>query len=116
MAKLEVLSGKRKGKTYDVPDAGEVSIGNRKSAGITLRDPWISHKHAKISSDGGRFFIEDLGSSNGTWIDGEKVEKHELSGGQFVYFGKTKTRFLTGDEVAGPAPADEPGDTPGGTR
>jgi len=112
MAKLEVLSGKRKGKTYDVPDAGEVSIGNRKSAGITLRDPWISFKHAKICGESGSFFIEDLGSSNGTWIDGQKIQRQELSAGQLVYFGKTKTRFLTGDEVVGPAPADDPGDAP----
>lgn len=92
MAKLEILSGKREGSIVDLDD-GEFDVGNRKSAQISIRDPWISYNHARISGSGGRYVIEDLGSSNGTWINGEKIQRQELSGSLLIYFGKTKTRF-----------------------
>lgn len=107
-AKLEFLSGKRKGDVFEFDASGEeFGIGNRKSAQIRVRDPWISYKHAKICLDGGRFFIEDLGSSNGTWVDGERIERRALEPGMLLYLGKTKIKFLQ----EGPAPAQA---APGG--
>lgn len=103
-ARLEVLSGKGKGKVFDLPAAGEVDIGNRKAAKISIRDPWISYNHAKIVGEDGRLFIEDLGSSNGTWVDGAKIKRHELREGLLLYFGKTKVRVIGADAPAG-APA-----------
>ncbi|HBP18184.1 MAG TPA: hypothetical protein DEA08_10380, partial [Planctomycetes bacterium] len=88
---------------------GEFDIGNRKSAAISIRDPWISYNHAKIHGQGGRFFIEDLGSSNGTWIDSKKIERQELSGKTLIYFGKTKARF---EGAEAPAAAAAGGDKP----
>ena len=92
-AKLEFLSGKRKGDVFDLADSDEFGIGNRKSAQIRVRDPWISYKHAKICVDSGRFFIEDLGSSNGTWIDGQRIQREPLKPGMLLYLGKTKLKF-----------------------
>ncbi|MBL4846794.1 MAG: FHA domain-containing protein [Planctomycetes bacterium] len=92
-AKLEFLSGKRKGDVFELADREEFGIGNRKSAQIRVRDPWISYKHAKICVDSGRFFIEDLGSSNGTWIDGQRIEREPLKPGMLLYLGKTKLKF-----------------------
>jgi chromosome segregation ATPase len=92
VAKLEILTGKQQGTVIDLQD-GDFDIGNRKSAQISIRDRWISYNHARISSSAGRFVIEDLGSSNGTWIDGEKIKRHELSGDTLIYLGKTKIRF-----------------------
>lgn len=111
VAKLQILSGKKRGSVFDLSDGSEVDIGNRKSAQISIRDPWISYNHAKISAQSGRFFIEDLGSSNGTWINGEKIKRQELSGSAVIYFGKTKVKFLPEGEgaavatTAAPAPA-----------
>lgn len=96
-AKLEFLSGKRKGEVFELADGDEFGIGNRKSAKIRVRDPWISYKHAKICVDAGRFFIEDLGSSNGTWIDGQRIEREPLKPGMLLYLGKTKLKFLQDD-------------------
>ena len=94
MAKLQILSGKRQGAVIELA-TGDVDIGNRKSAKLSIRDPWISYNHAKISGQDGRFYIEDLGSSNGTWINGEKIKRHELTTSVLIYFGKTKVRFTT---------------------
>lgn len=100
-AKLEFLSGKRKGDVFELADGDEFGIGNRKSAKIRVRDPWISYKHAKICVDAGRFFIEDLGSSNGTWIDGQRIEREPLKPGMLLYLGKTKLKFLQDDPPQG---------------
>jgi pSer/pThr/pTyr-binding forkhead associated (FHA) protein len=97
MAKLQILTGKRKGAVFELPNAVDIDIGNRKSAKLSIRDPWISYNHAKISKQGTTFVIEDLGSSNGTWINGEKIKIHELTTSVLIYFGKTKVRFTTDD-------------------
>jgi myosin heavy subunit len=114
MAKLQILTGKKRGSTFDLPATADTDIGNRKSAALSIRDPWISYNHAKISSQNGRFVIEDLGSSNGTWIDGKKIKRAELSASVLIYFGKTKCRF-TADKAAGAAPSAAPTATPAGS-
>lgn len=96
-AKLQILSGKRQGTVFDLPDT-DVDIGNRKSAKLSIRDPWISYNHAKITTQDGKFFIEDLGSSNGTWINGKKITRQELRSNVLIYLGKTKVKFIVGDE------------------
>ncbi|MGE0708349.1 MAG: FHA domain-containing protein [Planctomycetota bacterium] len=111
MAKLEILTGKRKGEVIDLAD-GDNDIGNRKDAKIRIRDPWISYSHAKIVGAGGRFVLEDLGSSNGTWVNGEKVQRCELSGSTLIYLGKTKCRFQ--GEAAPVAAAAPPLGAPAG--
>ena len=101
-ADLKILSGKRQGFVFHLDEGTDVDIGNRKSAKLSIRDPWISYNHARISGEGGRFFIEDLGSSNGTWINGEKVKRQELNPNDVIYFGKTKVNFMAaeGAEIA----------------
>ncbi len=97
MAQLQVLSGKRQGFVLDI-DAevgGDVvvDVGNRKTAKLSIRDPWISWNHAKVTREGGKFYVEDTGSSNGTWVNGEKVKRRELKPNDVIYFGKTKVKF-----------------------
>jgi pSer/pThr/pTyr-binding forkhead associated (FHA) protein len=112
-AKLQILSGKKQGSVFDLPEGVDIDIGNRKSAKLSIRDPWISYNHAKINGEGGRFFIEDLGSSNGTWINGQKIQREELSPNVLIYFGKTKVKFVVGEaQVASEDLGAKPDDTP----
>jgi hypothetical protein len=100
---LQVLSGKRQGFVLDIDGHEVVDVGNRKTAMLSIRDPWISWNHAKITLDGGKYYVEDTGSSNGTWVNGEKVKRRELRANDVIYFGKTKVKFAAG--AAAPAPA-----------
>jgi pSer/pThr/pTyr-binding forkhead associated (FHA) protein len=93
MPKIEILSGKREGEVVELPPDG-IDIGNRKTAKLSIRDPWISWNHAKIVPEEGRFVIEDLGSSNGTWINGKKVTRQPLAPEEVIFLGKTKIRFV----------------------
>ena len=56
---------------------GTYIIGRDPGCDIVLPDPFVSRKHAKIfySEEQGTWFIEDLGSKNGTYVNGEKIEK-----------------------------------------
>lgn len=105
MPKLEILSGKREGDTVDLSNEG-LDIGNRKTAKLSIRDPWISWNHAKIVFEDGRFVIEDLGSSNGTLVNGRKVTRQPLQGFDEILLGKTRIRFV---EAEGQSPPSGPG-------
>lgn len=102
---LQVLSGKRQGFVLDIDGHEVVDVGNRKTAMLSIRDPWISWNHAKITLDGGKYYVEDTGSSNGTWVNGEKVKRRELRANDVIYFGKTKVKFAAGPAPAAAAPA-----------
>lgn len=53
--------------------AGEYSIGRDPTCDIVVVDPYVSRFHAKILYRDGKWFIEDLGSKNGTYINGEDI-------------------------------------------
>ncbi len=55
---------------YPVEDI--ISIGRSGNNKIVLKDPYISKNHLKIVEDEGDFYVEDLNSANGTYINGEK--------------------------------------------
>ncbi|MCO5167405.1 MAG: FHA domain-containing protein [Planctomycetes bacterium] len=111
MAQLQVLSGKRQGFVLDIEADEVVDVGNRKTAKLSIRDPWISWNHARITREGERFFLEDAGSSNGTWVNGEKVKRRELRANDVIYFGKTKVKFAVAGAAASAAAAPTPAPT-----
>lgn len=104
MSKLEILNGKRQGDTIDLSQR-EHDIGTKRTAAISIRDPWISFKHAKIGFENNHFFIEDLNSTNGVWINGTRIKRQSLQDGDLVYLGKTKIRFQEATNGAAAAPA-----------
>jgi hypothetical protein len=56
-------------------------IGRSKVAGLAIKDPNISRQHAVIEEHEGRFFLVDLGSTNGTWVSGERVARRAIADG-----------------------------------
>ncbi len=59
------------------------------SANLVVPDPTVSRRHAEVFLQNGRVFVRDMGSSNGTWVNGSPVGSHEveLSPGQQVFLG-----------------------------
>ena len=95
---------------------GENSIG-RESADVLLADPTVSRKHAVLTIEGAKCWIEDLGSSNGTYADGKRVEsgeRVEVTDGAEVKFGSAvltlKVPIL--DETVEEAPIEEAPESP----
>ncbi len=49
---------------------GTIAIGRGEENDVVIADPSLSRLHARITVDGDRLFVQDMGSSHGTWIDG----------------------------------------------
>jgi len=90
---LTIIEGKDKGKVFDVISEGTTSIGRDLNNDIVLDDSTISRKHAKISFKNGKYFIHDLASTNGTFINGKKIDVSEIKDGDIIYLGDVALTF-----------------------
>ena len=68
---------------------------------MQLHDTEISREHAELSRRGDKFFLRDLGSSNGTFVNGKQINEHELASGDQVQLGRTLLLYtgVTEDRV-----------------
>ncbi len=84
------------GRTFQIPLRNSVVIGRKQGAcGITIDyDRSVSGRHCEIKIRNGRFFISDLQSSNGTYVDGSRVtEEMEIASGSMIRLGKLELKF-----------------------
>jgi pSer/pThr/pTyr-binding forkhead associated (FHA) protein/tetratricopeptide (TPR) repeat protein len=79
-------------RAYDIVDA-EIAIGRSQNCHVVLEDKKSSRKHAIILQKDGKFLLRDLGSSNGTLVNGERVDERELSSGDEIQIGDTRFLF-----------------------
>lgn len=87
--KLAVIEGDElKGKTFDLSD--EIIIGRADKCHIVMDDTYVSQVHARIFSKGDLYMVEDLGSTNGTYLNRRRITSPaELQRGDRVKIGKT---------------------------
>ncbi len=97
MAKLVVTTSD--GKTSEVPlDKERITIGRHPDNQIHLNDSAVSGKHALVITVAAASFIEDLNSTNGTFVNGNRVKKHPLSSGETITIGHAKLVFEAEDQ------------------
>ncbi len=78
----------------EYPLEAGLTIGRGRSNGISLSDQFVSFMHARIYPDKHFFFIEDLGSTNGTFVNGRPIERPtQLKVRDEVVFGDTTLRY-----------------------
>ena len=76
---LRFISGKYQGGEFPLPDEGEIVIGRSSELDMVLVEDMVSRRHAKISVQDGDIFLEDLGSTNGSFVNGEKITRTKLA-------------------------------------
>lgn len=76
-----------------LPAEGTLIIGRSRDADLRLADPDTSRRHAKIVCAKGRCVVQDLVSTNGTWINGTRVEEHVLQPGDRIQIGSQEIAF-----------------------
>lgn len=86
--------GGRSGETFAALDAG-TTIGRSPDCPVFLDDVTVSRKHAVVSQRDGRWYLEDQGSLNGTFVNRRRVDSAELTDGDEIQIGKYRLTFLT---------------------
>lgn len=94
-AELVVVKGKDRGTSMPITPDGVHTIGRQEGQSLRLKgDKKVSTSHARITATGGeRFLIEDLGSTNGTYVNGERIQASPLRPGDRVKIGHTLMVF-----------------------
>jgi adenylate cyclase len=97
-------------QTFELPAGVPLVLGRALNSDIPVFDPTISRRHAEVRSDSTGVEVKDLGSSNGTFLNGAKVSEARLSAGDVIGFGRVTFRVRE-------APAPRAGaETPPSTR
>ena len=93
-ARLRILEPPaRRGETFTLQD--ELTVGRGGGCGIVLDDTFVSQVHARVFRRDGGVFVEDLGSRNGTLLNGKPVgNAQRLRRGDRVQFGRTVTEAM----------------------
>ena len=73
---------------------GKPLVVGRKRGDLILDDPLVSGSHCRIVHKDGKFVLQDLGSTNGTRVNGERAQKTPLKSGDDVQLGKLKLRVV----------------------
>jgi hypothetical protein len=73
-----------------------VTVGRHPNCDVVLGDPTVSRHHASVRREQGRWVLHDLGSSNGSWLNGRRAARIEVVAGDELRFGELVTRVVTG--------------------
>lgn len=90
---LVVIEGEERGKVFQLLGGKKFVIGRSTSVGIRLCDGTVSREHCTVERVRDHFFVVDHGSSNGTVVNGEPVNKTVLEEGDYIRIGFTILRF-----------------------
>jgi pSer/pThr/pTyr-binding forkhead associated (FHA) protein len=84
--------GLRAGSAFELD--GSATIGRSPAVEIQIDDPFASGRHARIYERGGLFYVEDMGSTNGTYLNGKKLASQELLRAEDrIRIGDTEFRY-----------------------
>ena len=100
MPSLFVIRGRDQGTRFRL-DGSKVALGLGTSNAVQLHDTEISREHAEFARRGESFMLRDLGSSNGTFVNGKQIKEHELASGDQLQLGSTLLLYtgVTEDRV-----------------
>ncbi len=85
------LSGPQKGELYTLSPVS--SVGTDPACNVYLTDQFMSSQHAEIKAEGGRWILRDLGSTNGTFVNDERIDQRELVDNDVIKFGQSPAKF-----------------------
>src|SRR5262252_4518700 len=91
-----------------------VWVGRAMECAIRTDDAMVSRKHSMVRLEGGRYFVEDLGSSNGTHVNDVKVQRQALNHNDVVRCGSLWLRYIEDGPIVPAGPPGGPAGMPGG--
>jgi diguanylate cyclase (GGDEF)-like protein len=97
-ASVIVIYGPQLGKRLQLGTAA-FEIGRSGRCDLPIDQESVSRHHARISFDGRDYWIQDLGSTNGTFVGDTSVQKQRLADGEQIRIGRSILKFMTGENV-----------------
>lgn len=85
-----------------IPIEGRLTIGAADENSIALHDSCVSRHHCQLDVVEGRTLLRDLGSTNGTWVNGVRVTEAELRAGARIALGVTRLRVIAAEDSESP--------------
>jgi pSer/pThr/pTyr-binding forkhead associated (FHA) protein len=94
---LRFISGKYQGGEFPVTAEKAIVVGRSSDLDMVLVEDMVSRKHARIAMQADQIWIEDLGSTNGTFVNGEKIKRARLKEGDRVLIGTSILKLIAGE-------------------
>ncbi|MDD2920800.1 MAG: FHA domain-containing protein [Anaerolineales bacterium] len=91
VATLYIVSGQGAGRAVSIRDNSV--IGRSRTSGVYVEDPSVSRSHARIRFSNGQWFIQDIGSSSGVYLNGARITASVLRSGDHIRVGSTELQF-----------------------
>jgi pSer/pThr/pTyr-binding forkhead associated (FHA) protein len=98
---LKFISGKYQGGEFPLEMDSEVVIGRSSELDMVLVEDMVSRRHARITTYGNEIYIEDFGSTNGSFVNGEKITKARLKEGDRILVGTNIIKLVHRDSEEG---------------
>ncbi|MFH1654593.1 MAG: FHA domain-containing protein [Pseudomonadota bacterium] len=89
--RIIIINGEEAGAVYPIKQT--LTFGRGKSNTICIHDPKISRQHAQIKFEGGQYILRDLNSSNGTFVNNERIDEHILLHNDEIQLGDIVMQF-----------------------
>lgn len=99
---LRFISGKYQGGEFPISPDKPIVVGRSSDLDMVLVEDMVSRKHARIAMQTGEVWIEDLGSTNGTFVNGEKIKRAKLKEGDRVLIGTSILKLIASDVASDP--------------
>src|SRR5262245_29922903 len=96
LARLRAFFSRRAGLGLPAADdltSARLLIGRSSTCQLVLADDTVSRRHAELRVEEGRWLLRDLGSSNGTWVNGRRVIEAEVRPGDLLHLGGAAVRL-----------------------
>lgn len=90
---LVPLQGAHRGELFTLQPKNTIGNGSDTTVTMVLNDKFMSSKHAEIAAENGLWILRDTGSTNGTYVNNRRVDRHELVDNDFIKFGSAMMKF-----------------------
>jgi pSer/pThr/pTyr-binding forkhead associated (FHA) protein len=97
---LRFISGRYQGGEFPLAEGHQLIIGRDKKAHLTLADERVSRSHAQMLAAGDYVILQDLHSTNGTFVNGERIKKSLLKPPDQILIGTSIMKLLKADEAS----------------